>query len=179
MIMYNTIFILLSHSSGGEAVFVGLVIGIITMIVSWLYNKSKSVAGKISTTVKLQINPNDIKSLINKAYDELGSKNFDSAISLFDKALSLENNNLDALAGIAFGYHLIKDYVNSKACIEKYQNTITADTANHSMAGVITYLHGHHLFMEGDFEGANIGKKNGRMIASLSNNSSFKTELNN
>lgn len=165
-------------SSGGEAGFVGLVIGLLCLLISFLYNTLKPKVQEATTNIKVSINPNDVDSLIKRAYSEISKKEYLLAINYFQRAIDLSSDNLDALAGIAFSYHLVKDYTNSKNAIEKYQNHATINTIDNSMAGIMTYLYGHHLFMEGNIEEAQTCKNNGKVMASISNSLDIINNLN-
>ena len=156
-------------SSGGEPLFVGLMIGLLTLLVTFIYNSLKPKVQDVATNIKVNINPNDVNSLIKKGYSEVSRKNYTSAIDYFRKALSLSPTNWDAYAGIAFAYHSIKDYPNSKTAIEAYQENVNIDTLDNSMAALMTYLYGHHYFMEGNFEQAKICKDNAKGMAIVSN----------
>jgi len=171
----NTLIIL---SGGGEALFVGFVIGLLTLLVSFIYKTLKPKVEQVTTNIMVNINPNDVNSLIKKGYSEVSKKNYTSAIDYFKKVIDITPNNLDALAGIAFAYHLNKDYVNSKASIEAYQNNMNVNTLDNSMAGVITYLYGHHHYMEGNLDEAKTCKDNGKIMASISNSLDIINNLN-
>jgi len=171
----NTLVIL---SGGGEALFVGFVIGLLSLLVSFIYKTLKPKVQQATTNILLNVNPNDVNSLIKKGYSEVSKKSYILAISYFQKALNLTPNNVDALAGIAFAYHLSKDYVNSKISIEAYQNSINSDSIDNSMTGIMTYLYGHHHYMEGNLEEAKTCKENSKVMASISNSLDIINSLN-
>lgn len=165
-------------SSGGEAGFVGLVIGLLCLLVSFLYNVLKPKVQEATANIKVGINPNDVNSLIKKGYSAISKKEYSQAINCFERAIKNSPNNLDALAGIALTYHLEKDYIQSKTTIKEYQRLVSADSIDNPMTGIMTYLYGHHLFMEGNIEEAKVCKENAKIITSLSNTYDIMMNLN-
>ena len=170
--------ILLAYSNGGEALFVGLMTGLLVLLVSFIYNALKPKVQEAVTKITVNVDPNNVNGLIKNGYNELSKKNFPSAIESFQRAVNLSPNNCDALSGIAFAYHLNKDYINSKIAIETYQENASIDDAGNSMAALMTYLYGHHCFMEGNLEQAQTCKDNSKIMASLSDAFHIINELN-
>ena len=160
--------ILLSYSSSGEAGAAGPIIGILTLLAFWIYNLLKPKAKEIKSNIILNINPNNVKSLVEKGYLEISRKNFSSAVDYFQKALKLSSNSIDALVGVAFAYHLINDYPNSKAAIERYQENAVNGKLDDFSVALMTYLYGHHCYMEENFEQAQNCKENAKTFAILS-----------
>ncbi|WP_332456281.1 tetratricopeptide repeat protein [Petrimonas sp.] len=159
---------LVLSSGGGESFVVGALIAILAAIFIWLKNKSKPVRNMIATEIKLQVNPNDIGSIVKKGYAEIRANKLSSAMELFQKAVNLSHNNLDALAGIAYAYHLSKDYHNSKTAIEEYLKNIDPNNFDYSTGALVTYLNGHHFFMENKLEEAQNCKQNANKMSIFS-----------
>lgn len=157
------LFVLLS--GGGEALFVGLAIGLLTLLVSFIYNSLKPKVQQVTTNIMVNVNPNDVKNLIKKGYFEIEKKEYTLAINYFQKAINIDSNNLDAISGVAFAYHMIKDYTNSKKYIEDFQNKATIDSIDYPLTAIITYLYGHICYMEGNIDQAVTCKENAIIMA--------------
>lgn len=156
-------------SGGAESFVVGALIAILASIFILLKNKSKPVRDMITTEIKLQVNSNDVGSIVKKGYTEIRAKKLSSAIELFQKAINLSPNNCNALAGIALAYHLSKDYHNSKTAIEEYyQKNIDSGKFDYSTGALVTYLNGHHFFMENKLEEAQNCKQNANKMSIFS-----------
>jgi cytochrome c-type biogenesis protein CcmH/NrfG len=167
--MMNILTVLLSrYSSGGEAFFVGAVTALAFMLIAAIWHALKPVARKTATNIAVTVNPNNVNSLIKKGYFEMEKQHYRSAIDCFQKAINLAPDNNDVLAGITFAFHLQKDYVNSKIYIKKYRNNLHANTADNTTITIMTYLYGHHCFMEGNLEQAQRCKENAKTFAMVS-----------
>lgn len=168
MIIFN---ILLSrYSSGSEAAFAGLIIGAMSVGVMLLYNFLKPKVKESVVNITVQTNPNTV-NLIKKGYVELGKKQLSEAILYFKRALELSPENTNALGGLTIAYHLKKDYENSKRYADEFVNHSTLDNSDLSISATITYINGHHAYMEGDFETAKVAKENTKIMANLVENS--------
>ena len=163
----NYLSIILS-ADGGLALLVGgfsalLIYGFIA-----LFNYMKPKVESVTTDMSLKANPDNVKQLIKKGSFEMSKNRYDSAIEYYQRALELSPNNAEALTSIALAYHIKKDYINSKKQIEHYSGLISANLCEDNdiiCTSIMTYLNGHHFYMEGKNEKAQNCKSSAVEIA--------------
>jgi len=144
--------LLTGRPSGGEGVFGAIVGAIILSIIFWIVPKIISSGKKAASKIIVEINPNDVKSLMQLGQAEVSKRNYSNAIEYYLRALNNDQFNIEALSSIAFAYHMKKDYKNSKKYIEIFQDNFDGSKDDNSMAIIMTYLYGHICFMDGNLE---------------------------
>ena len=159
--------LLTGRPGGGEGVVLAVIGAIICTIVFWVVPKIISSGKDAASKILVEINPNDVKNLIKLGQKEVSKGNYNNAIDYYSRALNNEQFNIEALASIAFAYHMTKDYENSKKYIELFQEKFDGSKDDNSMALIMTYLYGHICLMEGKLEQSSNCKHNAMTLGQV------------
>ena len=152
----NNLIIILQSDGGMKFITGGLAALFIWGIIA-LFNYLKPKVQSLTTDISLNVNPDNVKALINKGSFEMSKNRLDSAIDHLLKAIEISPNNGEALTLISLAYHIKKDYINSKKYIEHWwvaDCKKDGSISNLSDTAIMTYLYGHHHQMEGKTEQA-------------------------
>jgi tetratricopeptide (TPR) repeat protein len=176
----NYLFIILSADGGMTFIMGGLAALFIWGIIA-LFNSLKPKVESVVTDISLNANPDNVKALIKKGSFEMSKNKWDSAIDYLQKALELSPNNAEALTSIALAYHIKKDYINSKKQIEHYIDLVSASLCEDNdltCTAIMTYLNGHHFYLEGKVEEAQNCKNSAISFAILDDAKEVINKLN-
>jgi tetratricopeptide (TPR) repeat protein len=159
----NNLSIILSANDGGMKFITGGLSALFVWGIIALFNYLKSKVQSVATDISLKTDSNNVRTLIKKGSFEMSKNRYDSAIDYLHRAIELSSDNGEALALIAMAYHIKKDYINSKKHIELWE--ATKCDKDYSSIAIMTYLNGHHYYMEGKAEQAQNCKMSAMDIA--------------
>lgn len=150
-----------------ETIIVGLILGALFVIISFVYSASKNKVSTYVNTNNLKVDPNNTKSLY-----KLGKKSFDEskhseALVYFKKLYDI--NPYDFLGAFYLGscYYILKDYTNAENVFKKIidDNNVLKENNTSSLrnlfniievdnAAFMFYVYGHLMHMKNDFKQA-------------------------